>query len=47
MEHEDPLVTAEWLKDNISAPDLGTSCGRGVPGKMQQAETYNFPQENQ
>ena len=22
MEHEDPLVTAEWLKENITAPDV-------------------------
>ena len=22
MEHEDPLVTAQWLKENISAPDV-------------------------
>ncbi|MEM7492973.1 MAG: 3-mercaptopyruvate sulfurtransferase [Pseudomonadota bacterium] len=44
MEHADPLVTADWLKDNISAPDLRVVDATWVPpflvGQKSGQERY-------
>ncbi|MEM1391160.1 MAG: sulfurtransferase, partial [Pseudomonadota bacterium] len=44
MEHADPLVTADWLKENISAPDLRVVDATWVPpflvGQKSGQERY-------